>query len=70
MVPPSGATYSPWATVQGPDGTVYFAPAGWRDAQGAPLPEPKALAEAAVGPVVLVTRAAGETTRVSVALPK
>jgi hypothetical protein len=37
---PPGARYSPWVSVHAVDGTAYFAPSVWRDAQGAPLPAP------------------------------
>jgi hypothetical protein len=48
VAPPEGATYSPWVTVRGPDGQLYFAQAEWRDAKGAVIPAPKALSTAAV----------------------
>ncbi len=48
VAPPSGATYAPWVTVRAIDGTLYFAPAQWRDAKGSPIPPPKALAIATV----------------------
>ena len=48
VAPPAGATYSPWVTVRAPDGALYFAPAQWRDAKGAPIDPPKPLATATV----------------------
>jgi hypothetical protein len=46
--PPSGLTYSPWVTVRGADGTLYFAPSAWRTARGETAPAPRALAVANV----------------------
>jgi hypothetical protein len=48
VAPPDGATYSPWATVRDRTGALFFAPAQWRDAHGAPIPPPRALATAQV----------------------
>lgn len=46
--PPAGATYSPWVTVRAPDGNLFFAPAQWHDAKGAPINPPKAISSATV----------------------
>jgi hypothetical protein len=52
--PPPGARYSPWTTVRGEDGTVYFAPGVWRDSSARPVadPPPRATAKSASNPVV------------------
>jgi hypothetical protein len=63
--PPLGATYSPWVTVRAPDGKLYFAPAQWRDAKGASLDPPKALAPATVESGAVVD-AEGEMERTTV----
>jgi hypothetical protein len=39
-LPPKGATYSPWRTVQKTDGTLIFEAAIWRDERGVELPSP------------------------------
>jgi hypothetical protein len=44
--PPAGARFSPWTTVRGDDGTTYYAPGAWRDAEGQELAAPGALATA------------------------
>jgi hypothetical protein len=44
VVPPRGARYSPWTTVRGHDGSLWFAPGTWRDAAGSPIAPPRALA--------------------------
>ncbi|MDB4945138.1 MAG: hypothetical protein JWP97_4672 [Labilithrix sp.] len=44
--PPPGAVYSPWTGTRNPLGTYYVAPGTWRDAKGADLPDPPALAAA------------------------
>lgn len=41
---PAGVSYSPWTTVRRADGTLFFAPAVWRDARGGVVDEPLALA--------------------------
>jgi WXXGXW repeat (2 copies) len=46
VAPPAGATYARWETVRDTAGTLYFAPAQWHDASGAPIAAPKALATA------------------------
>jgi len=46
VVPPAGATYSPWTSVRGENGTCYFAPGAWRDAHGVAVTEPPAAAVA------------------------
>lgn len=69
LVPVAGAKYSPWCTVRAPDGTLYFAPAAWRDAKGAELDEPKALAVALVDSGVVVDPS-GDMERTMVTTPK
>jgi hypothetical protein len=66
VAPPKGATYSPWVTVRGPDGQLYFAAAQWHDAKGAELPPPKAIVSAAVESGAVVD-AEGEMERTTVA---
>src|SRR5438132_10547917 len=44
IVPPPDAAYSPWTSVRGPTGIVYYAPGTWRDVHGATVQEPSALA--------------------------
>ena len=68
VIPPPGAKYSPWVTVRAADGTLYFAPGTWRDAQGQPLGSPPPLAVAAVPPVGVVD-ADGEQRRTTVKSP-
>jgi hypothetical protein len=63
--PPAGATYSPWVTVRAPDGSLYFAPAQWRDAKGGAIDPPKALATATVESGAVVD-AEGEMERTNV----
>jgi hypothetical protein len=65
VVPPPGATYSPWVTVRAPDGQLYFAPAQWRDAKGASIDAPKALATSTVESGAVVD-AEGEMERTTV----
>jgi hypothetical protein len=48
IVPPPGFTYSPWTTVRGADGTLYFAQGTWRDAKGETVTAPKSLVTANV----------------------
>jgi len=67
--PAAGTTYSPWTTVRGPDGTLYFAPSVWRDAKGAVTEPPKALAVAVVDSGTVVD-AEGDMERTNVAAPK
>jgi hypothetical protein len=43
---PAGATYSPWVVVRASDGTPFYAPGTWRNATGAPMSPPAALAVA------------------------
>ena len=40
---PPGASYVPWVVVRGVDGTPYYAPSVWHDAQGAVIAAPPAL---------------------------
>jgi hypothetical protein len=65
VAPAPGATYSPWVTVRAPDGKLYFAPAQWRDAKGAAIGPPKALATATVESGAVVD-AEGEMERTTV----
>ncbi len=46
VVPPEGASYSPWTTARGVTGITYYAPGTWRDVHGATVADPKALAVA------------------------
>jgi hypothetical protein len=55
VVPPSGATFSPWVFERGLDGKLWCAPGVWRDATGAPIDPPPALATAAVEAGAVVT---------------
>jgi hypothetical protein len=45
---PNGARYAPWVLVRAPDGTAYFAASAWKNAQGARIEGPPALAFASV----------------------
>jgi hypothetical protein len=65
VAPPVGATYAPWVTVRAKDGSLYFAPAQWHDAHGAPIAPPKALATAIVESGAVVD-AEGEMERTTV----
>lgn len=51
---PRGATYSPWVVVRASDGTPFYAPGVWRDANGDSIsaPPPLAFATASHGAVV------------------
>ena len=53
VVPPPGASFSPWVFVRGLDGSLYYAPGVWRDAKGEVDPPP-ALARAEVESNVIV----------------
>lgn len=44
VVPPPGATYSPWTATRNEEGTLFFAPGTWRNAKGEELPSPAPLA--------------------------
>ena len=44
VIPPRGATFSPWTTVRDERGVVYFAGGMWNDALGQRLPAPPSLA--------------------------
>jgi hypothetical protein len=37
MTPPANAYFTPWQTVRGSDGRLFFAPAAWRGKDGRPL---------------------------------
>jgi hypothetical protein len=54
VAPPPGVTYSPWCTVRASDGTLYYAPAVWRDAKGNAVTAPQPLATATVEAGVVV----------------
>jgi hypothetical protein len=43
VVPPVGATFSPWTTVRDETGIVYFAGGVWNDSSGQRLPPPPSL---------------------------
>lgn len=45
---PMGQRFSPWVFVRAPDGTLWYAPGVWRDASGARVDSPPALATAEV----------------------
>ncbi len=62
VVPPPGAAFSPWTTVRGTTGVVYFAPGTWRDARGVAVDEPAPLAVAGLSSGV-VFDADGEVER-------
>lgn len=49
VVPPSGAGFARWAVVRRRDGALLVAPGTWRNAQGAELAPPPALAVARAG---------------------
>ncbi len=68
IAPPEGATYSPWVTVRGANGALYFAPAQWHDAKGNPIAPPKALAIATVDSGAVVD-AEGDMERTTVGTP-
>lgn len=57
--PPAGGKFLPWVFVRGPDGRLWYAAGGWRDAKGAAL-DPPALAVARVDAVEVVN-ASGDT---------
>jgi hypothetical protein len=63
---PTGATYSPWVVVRSTDGTAFYAPSVWRDANGAviPAPQPLAYADASGGAIVSPAGDAEDTGRV------
>lgn len=46
--PAAGSTFSPWVFVRGGDGALWYAPGVWRDAKGAQVDAPAALAVATV----------------------
>jgi hypothetical protein len=48
VIPPQGAAFAPWVFVRGADGRLWYAHGRWRDAAGAPVPAPEALARATV----------------------
>jgi hypothetical protein len=54
IVPPRGATFSPWTAVRDKTGLLYVASGTWRDAQGQEIEEPApiALAKSNAGAVV------------------
>jgi hypothetical protein len=63
LVPPAGATFSPWVFVRAPDGTFWYAPGVWRDAKDQVIQEPTALAVAVVeGSEVVNANGMTETT--------
>jgi hypothetical protein len=48
---PPRATYSPWVLVRSEDGTPFYAPSVWKNAQGEPIPPP---------PAIVLARSSGE----------
>src|SRR5688500_12074957 len=44
VIPPKEAKYSPWSTVRGLDGTLWFAAGTWRSVEGDAIPPPRPLA--------------------------
>ena len=54
VVAPRGAAYAPWVAVRGADGTLFFAPATWRDAHGNEIDPPPVLAAAIPAPGAVV----------------
>lgn len=44
VVPPDGAKISPWSLARREDGTLFYAPSVWTDADGRTIPQPAALA--------------------------
>jgi hypothetical protein len=46
VIPPAGGKRASWVVVRRDDGQLFFAPASWKDATGAALPEPPALVRA------------------------
>jgi hypothetical protein len=62
IVPPEGATYSPWTAVRGDDGALFYAPGAWRNARGEAVTEPAAIATAKAASGVIFS-AEGEVER-------
>jgi hypothetical protein len=50
VIPPAGASFSPWTTVRSADGTLFFAQGVWRDAHGDIVAAPPPLALGTTGP--------------------
>jgi hypothetical protein len=46
VIAPAGATYAPWIVVVSADAKLFFAPGVWKDAHGAAIEAPTALASA------------------------
>ena len=65
---PSGASFSPWVFVRGPEGRLWHAPGAWRDARGSAIDAPPPLATATVGGSAVVN-ATGETEHTGPTLP-
>lgn len=57
---PAGLAFSPPVEVRGEGGTLWVAPGTWRDARGAAVPDPDALARARGNPISSVKNASGE----------
>lgn len=55
VVPPPGARFSPWTTVRDRTGTLFMASGVWRDAHGAAVEEPAALAVGVPGAGAIVS---------------
>lgn len=54
VVPPKGAVYSPWTFVRALDGSIFFAPGAFWDADGKAVLEPPPLALAKAGTVAVI----------------
>lgn len=60
VVPDAGLAFSPPVEVRSADGTLYFAPGTWRNAQGEAVEDPEILARARSQAVNNVVNASGE----------
>jgi hypothetical protein len=68
VVPPVGSSYSPWAFVRAADGSLFFAPGVFRDADGKVLDDPPPLELAKADAIAVVdpegnTELTGRTVR-------
>ena len=68
VIPPPDAKYSRWVTTRMMDGSLYFAPGTWRDAQGKPIAAPSPLAVATVSSAGVID-AEGNQRRTTVRKP-
>lgn len=64
VMPPAGLAFSPPVEVRSADGTLYFAPGTWRNAQGEAVDDPESVARARGGGVNSVVNASGEREEV------